>query len=119
MGYQNVNAFQYYERLARVKRHLEDNISSPFSIETAGIVANLSAKYFSAFFRRTTGERFTDWVNSVRIEHARQMISESNHSIANVAFAVGFQDLRTFERVFKKHQSMTPIAYKKAVRPRH
>jgi transcriptional regulator GlxA family with amidase domain len=111
------NAFKYYERLARVKRYLEDNISEPFSIETAARIACLSEKYFSTFFHRKTGVCFKEWVNLTRVERARQLIGERNRSVADVAFDVGFQDLRTFERAFKRHSSMTALAYKKSVRP--
>jgi len=111
------NAFEYYQRLAKVRRQLEDNISEPYSIEAAARVANLSPKYFSAYFLRRTGVRFTDWVNATRVEYARGLIRDRNRSITAVAFAAGFQDLRTFERVFKKHRSMTPRAYRREVRP--
>jgi transcriptional regulator GlxA family with amidase domain len=111
------NAFKYYDRLARVKRYFEDNLSEPFSVETAARIACLSEKYFSTFFHRKTGVRFKEWVNAVRIERARQLIDERNRSVTDVAFDVGFQDLRTFERAFKRNSSMTPLAYKKSVRP--
>ena len=44
-------AFEYYERLARVKRHLEQNITEPFTAEAAARVAGLNPTYFSSFFR--------------------------------------------------------------------
>jgi AraC-like DNA-binding protein len=111
------NAFQYFERLARVKSYLEDHISEPFSVEAAAKIACLSEKYFSTFFHRKTGVRFTEWVNAMRIGRARELIGERNRSVADVASDVGFQDLRTFERAFKRHSSMTPLDYKKSVQP--
>lgn len=112
------DAFEYYDRLARVRRHLEEHLSEAFPVETAARIACLSPNYFSAFFRTKTGIGFREWVNATRIERARQMIAERNHPLRDVAFKVGFRDVRTFERAFKRHMDTTPLAFKKSVRPR-
>ena len=110
-------AFEYYTRLARVKRHLEEHISEPFPVERAAEVACLSRKYFSTFFHRKTGICFKEWTDLLRIRRAAELIREHDHSLTQVAFNVGFRDMRTFERVFKKHMQSTPRAYKRSARP--
>ena len=40
-----------------------------------------------------------------------------DHSITEIAYAVGFRDLRTFERAFKRHTGQTPLSFKKSVAP--
>lgn len=109
--------FRYYRKLQRVKEHVENNLAADLSLEKAAAVAGLQKKYFSTFFHERTGVRYRDWVSSLRVRAAQVMLSNANHSITHVAFAVGFRDVRTFERAFKKHSSMTPNAYKRSVEP--
>ena len=109
--------FAYYNRLQRVKEHLDTHLSDRISLKTAAEIAGLEEKYFSTFFHAKTGICFTEWVTRVRVRRAMEMIKARNHSITNVAIAVGFQDLRTFERAFKRHTALTPRAFRGAVRP--
>jgi len=110
-------AFTYYSRLARVKEYVDHHISQPLSLGEAASIAGMEKKYFSTFFHQTTGMRFRDWSARTRVARAKEMMRSSNHSVSRVACAVGFRDVRTFERAFKKHVGLTPLDYKKRVRP--
>ena len=110
-------AFEYYTPLARVRRFVEGNLDEDLSLTEASRIARLSPKYFSAFFKRHTGIHFRDWVTEVRIQRAKTLLAEKNRAIVQVAFAVGFKDVRTFQRSFKKVTGMTPIAFKRSVAP--
>jgi two-component system response regulator YesN len=110
-------AFKYYDRLARVRAFVEANLEEELSLTKVSQIADLSPKYFSAFFRQHTGVRFGDWITGVRIGRARTLLTERNRSVTRVALAVGFKDVRTFQRAFKKVTGMTPRAFKKTVAP--
>ncbi len=109
--------FVYYARLERLKRYVDQNLSEPITLQTAAEVAGLEQKYFSAFFQRKTGVGFREWLNRLRVRRAGALLEQNNLSITELAQEVGFQDLRTFERAFKKHKGMTPVAFKNTVRP--
>jgi len=64
------------------------------------------------------GIGFKEWTNRVRVAIAIQMIAKENHSLTDVAFAVGFQDFRTFERAFKKRTGLTPREFRKTIMER-
>ena len=113
----NQDAFAYYARLQRVREYVEHHLSDDLSLGRVARVAGLERRYFSSFFHKKTGVRFTEWVTSCRIERAMHQLTKKNYAISNVAFAVGFQDVRTFQRAFKKLTGMTPRDYKRAVRP--
>ncbi|MCG8356854.1 MAG: AraC family transcriptional regulator [Kiloniellales bacterium] len=110
--------FAYYPRLQRVKEHVDQHLDEDLSLGTAARIAGLEEKYFSAFFRRKTGICFRDWISRSRVRRAAEMMKAEDCSITCIALAVGFQDLRTFERAFQRCMGLTPLAYKKAVRPR-
>jgi transcriptional regulator GlxA family with amidase domain len=110
-------AFEYYSRLRKVREYAEKHLADDLSLDTAARVAGMDKKYFSRFFYAKTGCHYRDWVASLRVRRAMDMIQTADHSIARVAFAVGFGDIRTFERAFKKHTGKTARAYKRSVQP--
>ncbi len=113
----NGEVFDYYPRLNRLRQYVEQSYSEPIPLEKAAGIAALESSYFSTYFRAKVGITFTDWVRQVRVEKAMKLMKASDFSITEVAYEVGFGDLRTFERAFKKHTLTTPIEFKKSVRP--
>ena len=107
--------FVYYKRLAKVRNFVEENYQNRITLECAAGIAGLESKYFSAFFHKKTGICFRQWLSGYRVNQAITRIRAQNYSITEVAYLVGFQDLRTFERAFKSHVGMTPSRFKKSV----
>jgi AraC-like DNA-binding protein len=91
-------ALQYYPSLRRVRAYVEDHIGEKVSLEKIVQVACMEHNYFCKFFHKKVGTTFTPWLNHVRITEAIRRIRESDYSITELSFAVGFEDLRTFER---------------------
>ncbi|MDA2939275.1 AraC family transcriptional regulator, partial [Acidobacteria bacterium AH-259-A15] len=86
-------------------------------LKEAAQIAGLEKKYFSVFFHEKVGMTFTGWLAHVRVARAMELIKTRNYSITEVAYAVGFGDLRTFQRAFKKCTTLTPREFKNSVRP--
>ena len=110
--------FSYYLPLQRVREFVDRNLSEPISLRTAARAAGLEEKYFSAFFHRKTGVCFRDWLAGRRVERAIEILKQRDDTITSVAASVGFQDLRTFERAFKRLTGITPRELKRSVAPR-
>ncbi len=113
----NGKAFDHYPRLKRLRQYVEEIYSEPIPLEKAAGIAALESSYFSSYFRAKVGITFTDWLRHVRVEKAMELLKANDFSISEVAEAVGFRDLRTFERAFKQHTRMTPMQFKKSVAP--
>ncbi len=112
-------AFAYYERLTPVLQFVNAHITKPISLDTAAKVAGLERKYFSAFFHSKVGLTFTEWIRILRVERGMELMRAHDDSIARIAFAAGFRDVRTFERAFKRYVGVSPTAYRSSVRPEH
>ena len=113
----DITALNYYPRLAKVKRYVEAHFSEPLDLEQVARIAGLEKTYFSTYFHQKTGVCFHDWLNSIRVNEAVNLMSHHDLSITEVAMAVGFQELRTFERAVRKHTGYTPQAIKNKLRP--
>ena len=109
--------FDYYPRLKRLHKYVKQNYSEHMPLEKAAGIAALEKSYFSSYFRAKIGITFTDWLRQVRVRKATELLKAEDFSITEVAYEVGFADLRTFERAFKKHTRMTPREFKKTVLP--
>lgn len=109
--------FSYYLPLQRVREYVEKNLSEPISLRAAASAAGLEEKYFSAFFHRKTGVCFRDWLAGRRVDRAIEILTQHDDTITSVAASVGFQDLRTFERSFKRLTGLTPREFKRSVAP--
>ena len=113
----NQGAFEYYRRLKQIKDHVDHYYSEEISLETAARVAATEKSYFSTFFRKKVGITFTEWLRRFRVAKAMDIIETSDHSICEVAYEVGFGDLRSFQRAFKKYTNLTPSEFKKSILP--
>ena len=113
----NEKAFTYYGRLKKIRDFVNENYAEEIPLQKAAQIAAMERTYFSTFFRQKVGITFSEWLRLLRVSRAIEMISTSNYSISHVAFAVGFGDLRTFERAFKQYTGKTPSEFKRSQRP--
>lgn len=79
--------------------------------EVAGHV-HLNPAYFSTMFKKEVGLSFKEYLNHVRIEESKRLLTNSNFSIIDIAIAVGFEDQSYFSKVFKKYTGMTPKQFR-------
>jgi len=108
--------FAYYAPLMRVKRFVDAHYQEPLPLATVAEIACLERTYFSTFFHEKTGICYRDWLNGLRVERALELMRSRNRTITDIAFAVGFQDLRTFERAFEKSTGLCPRKVRKQIR---
>ena len=96
-----------------VLRYIEEHYADSIRLEDAALLVSLSPAYLSNIFKKETGENFVDYLNSYRIEHAKTKLKDSNLSVNEISYSVGFQDARYFSKLFKKYVGITPKDYRK------
>ncbi len=72
----------------------------------------VSTSYLTKIIKEQTGSNFTDYVNTLRLESAKSLLKNTNHSIKDIAEETGFSSQHYFSRIFKKHNDMTPLDYR-------
>src|SRR5512139_4162028 len=113
----NERAFRYYRSLRSVHDYVVENYSAKITLGSAAQIARMERTYFSAFFHRKVGIRFRDWLRLLRVHKAMRILAECDQPVPAVGRAVGFEELRTFERAFKKFAHRTPAQYRRIARP--
>lgn len=105
-------------RLGRVKCFVDEHYAEPVPLATAARIAGLEPTYFSTFFRRNTGIGYHSWLRWTRVRRAIELMRQGELTITAIAFEVGFGDLRTFERAFRKCTGSCPKAFQQCIRDR-
>lgn len=69
---------------------------------------SMSRATFSRHFQQALGQSYTNFVQSIRLEKARNLLASTDKNITEIAFAVGFSNLSHFNTLFKKRWTMSP-----------
>ncbi len=101
-------AFETDGRLRRLETFVGEHFASPISLAQAARQACLARCYFSTYFRRHLGVGFHQWLTCLRIHRATTELVESDISVTEIAWSVGFQDMTTFGRAFRRVTGTTP-----------
>jgi len=102
----------------KARKFIEEHSGEELSLRRVAKTANVSANHLSEKFKQVTGVNFVDYIALTRFEKACHLLLNSNLRISEIAFAVGFQSLSQFNRVFKKLSGKSPSAYRAANRER-
>ncbi len=104
------------ERSEDIVEYINKSYSDPnLNITMIGEQFGMTQTYLSKLFKEQTGNGILDTINQVRVGKAKQLLGENKKSIKTIAGIVGFHDVNTFIRVFKKYEGVTPGQYQKMV----
>lgn len=98
--------------LIHVINYIEDNLSTPISLDILSEKAGVSKYHFSRLFKDHIGMSPMKFLLSRRITRAKELLKREDTHISTVASSVGFNDLSSFTVQFKKFAGMTPIKFK-------
>lgn len=91
-----------------VDRYMEPDLS----LDTVCSELGVSNSYFSSVFKKETGKSFISYLTDYRMDHAANLILETNEKSYKIAEQVGYQDANYFSYVFKKRFGMSPSKYR-------
>ncbi|MBY3620902.1 helix-turn-helix transcriptional regulator [Acinetobacter sp. CUI P1] len=91
-----------------VLEYLDVNYMHPITLADAARQANMSLFYFSRFFKSLSGMSYTAYLSNIRVNQAEQLLLTTDKSILDIALECGFNNIRTFNRVFKQIKQRTP-----------
>ena len=99
-------------RMLRARDAMDRAYAGPLDIPTLAEVASVSEAHFVRTFRATFGETPHRYLQRRRVERAMFLLRESDRSVTDICFDVGFNSLGTFSRTFHEIVGDTPLAYR-------
>lgn len=101
------------KRLDKILKYISDNYQEDITTAKIAKMCFLSESYLCRFFKNAMGVSITSYINKIRVEKAAILLKNTDESVTDIAFNVGFSDLNYFSRTFKKIMNCTPKEYKK------
>ncbi len=106
---------KFGREVSRALEYINRHYASELKLgEIAGRIG-MNETYFSHLFKKETGANFTDYVNGLRIEKAKQLLRNSADNIYEIAATVGYANVSYFSKVFKQIVGVSPVEYKKGI----
>lgn len=100
--------------LKKAVTYCYDNFHGELSLESAEAALGISRYYLSHLFREKLNIGFKEYVNSLRIRAACDMLKNTDKSITEIAYDSGFGTTRTFNRCFMEAKGMCPKEYRRS-----
>lgn len=111
------DSYKQESAISRVTAFIEENYYLYIGIETLCKYVNYSRSYLSRLFKKEVKMTIPEYINSIRIQHARMLISDSQMSLREISLSVGFNDPYYFSKVFKKYTGLSPSDYRRKNSP--
>lgn len=96
-----------------VQEWLENNFNKRISVNQLPALVNLGARTFNRRFKKATDQTPLNYVQALRIEAAKRFLETTQDSVERIINQVGYEDLSSFTRLFKKHAGLSPSQYAK------
>lgn len=107
-----VDSAACYPRVRAFVEELDRNFFGALSINSAATALQMSRRRFTLCFREITGTSFGDYLQSLRVAHARFLLRETSRTILAIGFECGFDSATTFYRTFKKLEGLSPTEWR-------
>jgi len=96
--------------------YLNKNYSSRCSLSETAAAIGYNEKYISTCIQKHLHSNYCSLLNSIRVMHARYLLTETDNSVTDIALLCGFNDIRSLQRNFKKFQGISPTEYRERKR---
>lgn len=98
-----------------VLEYVFSNHAGSVKMSEAAALVGMPEPTFSKYFKRATGQNFSDLVRKLRLAHARRLLERTDKAISDICYEVGFSNLSNFNRHFLNDAGETPRNYRQRV----
>ncbi|MEG0743014.1 MAG: AraC family transcriptional regulator, partial [Clostridia bacterium] len=101
------------EALKRVMAYVQENYqNSDLSVTEVAQRMDMQVSTLSRLFKKKTGQGLLEYINGLRVQEVIQKLQETNRSIGDIAADMGFINVNTMIRIFKRYTGCTPGRYR-------
>jgi AraC-like DNA-binding protein len=101
-------------RIEKAFEYMNSNFDKKITLLEVSKLVNMTEVAFSRFIKKRTGYTFIDSLNDIRLGQASRMLIDSTHSIAEISYDCGFNNISNFNRIFKKKKNSTPKEFRES-----
>ena len=101
-------------RIEKAFQYMNHNFDRPVTLSEVARLVNMTEVSFSRFIRKRTGNTFIDTLNEIRLGHASKKLIDTTHSISEISYNCGFNNISNFNRIFKKKKGCTPKEFRES-----
>ena len=98
--------------IQRVLNYIEQYFSGPMTLDQAVALSGFEKTRFCELFRAETGTSFHEYLNRCRIRASKTLLASTDKPVCFVAEAVGIPEAKTFTRLFRTYEGVTPSQWK-------
>lgn len=102
--------------VSRALAFVREHFTEATTLSDVARAASLSKFHLCRLFRRETGFAFRDYLQGLRVQRARELLADPRLTVTEVAYAVGFNDLSHFDKVFRRIAGVPPSEYRRTLR---
>ncbi len=99
-------------RIEKAFEFMNNNYDKPITLGEVARLVSMTEVSFSRFIKKRTGNTFIDSLNEIRLGHASRMLIDTTHSISEISYHCGFNNISNFNRIFKKKKTCTPKEFR-------
>ncbi|MDD3948713.1 MAG: response regulator [Anaerolineaceae bacterium] len=103
------------DTVTRVKRYMQENFHRDLSLAETAESVYLNPVYLSRMFKEKTGLTFIEYLTSLRIKAAQELLADPSVYVYEVCQKVGYNNLKYFYRLFKKETGLSPSEYRDSI----
>src|SRR4051812_44453857 len=100
------------QRIHIAMAYIVENFKKEVSLSGAATAVNMAPQSFCKYFKKLTRKTFMEAVTDYRIDYAAQQLIHTNHSISQIGFDSGFNDISNFHKTFKARMQLSPLTYR-------
>jgi AraC-like DNA-binding protein len=101
-------------RIEKAFQYMNHNYDKSVTLSEVARLVNMTEVSFSRFIKKRTGNTFIDSLNEIRLGHASKKLIDTTHSIAEISYNCGFNNISNFNRIFKKKKGCTPKEFRES-----
>ena len=109
--YTEENKLNIKIRYLQMADYIKKNFEKQITLDKLENEFNMSKYEISRNFKKYMGTSFIDYLNTIRVEQAKSLITNCDKNLTDIAFSVGFESLTHFERTFKKITQLNPSQF--------
>lgn len=99
-------------RISKICDYINQNYMNSLNLTDIASEVGMSNSALSHFFKKRTNRNLIDYINDIRLGYATKMLFETTHSINEIAFLCGFNNISNFNRIFRKSKGQTPTEFR-------